>query len=160
MFRPIITYFPIATWQHLQEKVLPLNKMPQSRSCSHLSFRWELLALCRGLEVMLLLPVTPPVLVIMGQPELWAKLWIIVWASSASSTTSLISCSCWSLVLLLEVSTAAETEDCAATPKAHVEHREVGQNNDIQKFQIGPDFWVNYWNKSVALVYRAQIIRS
>lgn len=75
---------------------------------SDLSFKWEFLALCRGLDVMVQLPVTLPVLVTMGKPELWARLWIIVCASSASSTTSLISCSCWSLVLLLVVASAGE----------------------------------------------------
>lgn len=44
----------------------------------HLSFRWELLALCRGLEVMLVLPEMLLVLVTMGEPELWVRLWIIV----------------------------------------------------------------------------------
>ncbi len=44
----------------------------------YLSFRWELLALCRGLEVMQLLPVMLLVLVTMGEPELWVRLWIIV----------------------------------------------------------------------------------
>lgn len=79
---------------------------------------------------MLQLPVTLLVLVTMGDPELWAKLWIIVWASSASSTTSLISCSCWSLVLLLDAAAAAEDgENCTAPPTAHAEPGHVGKNS-------------------------------
>lgn len=77
---------------------------------------------------MLLLPVTLLVLVTIGKPEWGAKLWIIVWASSASSTTSLISCSCWSLLLVLEGVAAAEEEDRTAPPKEHADPGDVGQN--------------------------------
>ncbi len=111
--------------------MLPFNTINRGKQY-HLSFRWELLALCRGLEVMLLLPVMLLVLVTMGEPELWARLWIIVWASSASSTTSLISCSCWSLVLLLDAAAGEENEDCTAPPTAQAEPGDDGQNNVFQ----------------------------
>lgn len=104
----------------------------------HLSCRWELLALCRGLEVMLLLlPVTLLAPVTMGEPELWVRLWIIVWASSASSTTSLISCSCWSLVLLL--GDAAAEVNCTAPPTAHAEPEGCWEE---QCFWVGTQRWV------------------
>ena len=69
------------------------------RSGSHLSWRPEPLVLCRGSKAVELLPVTLLAPLTNEDPEPWARLWIMVWASSASSTTSRISCSCWSWLL-------------------------------------------------------------
>ena len=83
----------------------PIKVHRVSRSCcSHLSWSPELLVRCSGLKVVQLLPVTLLAPLTNEDPEPWARLWIMVCASSASSTTSRISCSCWSLALLLESS--------------------------------------------------------
>lgn len=155
LFRDIIKetsvkgkYFPMANGNVCKKKFL------YGTTCSHLSFRCELLALCRGLEVMLLLPVTLLVLVTMGEPVVWARLWIIVWASSASSTTSLMSCSCWSLVFLLGAVAAAaaeEKDDCTVPPTAHA--GDVGQYNVFQNCKTGLDLMLNYRTTFVYLVY-------
>lgn len=71
LFRETISETSMKVFLMTLCKCCKLEFSPLKRSIfTHLSFKWELLVLCRGLDVMLLLPVTLLVFVTMGRLEL------------------------------------------------------------------------------------------